>query len=131
MQVNLQVKRDSWWSVRQFAVYTSLGGFSEGDELYISVKFEKSDKESHVLSLSRPADDYAAISGSLEIRLVGYAGRYGGHEVALEEFSLVAGNETYQLTLLNIPPLRIGWREAYAAATCSSISVWIPFRRAF
>lgn len=97
LQVSLGLERDNWWSARRFAVFTSIDGFEEGQELFISAPFENSDRNTPLtLTFFLPE---AEITERFEMRIVPYASRYS-HAVALNGFSLTSDTGTiYNLTL--------------------------------
>lgn len=99
-QVDFKIVRNKWWSARQFAVFTSVDGFNTGDQIFISEEFDNDDRyEEFQLSFILPTERYQSIDGPLEIRIVPYLTRYGGHTVSMTAFSLTSGIETYELTL--------------------------------
>lgn len=97
-QLNLQFRRHSWHAPRQFAVFTSVGGFAATNAVYRSELFENGDLDVALdLSVFLPQSGYGAVSNALEIRVVPYVASYHGHNTSFEAFSLVSGIQMFSL----------------------------------
>ena len=99
VQVNLLVRRSSWWAPRRYAAFTSVSGFTEGTEIFVSESFEHGDNSARTLSFFLPETGFDGLNGPLELRVVAFEARYGGHEAALDGFSLVSGIAHFTLSV--------------------------------
>jgi hypothetical protein len=81
------VNRQDYHSPRRYAVFTSVGGFAAGQEVFLSPLNTDLD-EPRELVVTLP--DTAAYDGlaSVQIRIYGYAANFGGHRTRLAAFKL-------------------------------------------
>ena len=99
VKVALSVQRISYWSAPQYAIFTSVSGFGEGQQVFITPGVSLSDYADHTHSFFLPATGYDGVTGSFEIRVVPFNGRYAGHDTSITGFSLTSGIVTRTLTL--------------------------------
>jgi hypothetical protein len=81
------INRQDYHSPRRYAVFTSVGGFAAGQEVFLSPLNTDLD-EPRELVVTLP--DTAAYDGlaSVQIRIYGYAANFGGHRTRLTAFKL-------------------------------------------
>jgi hypothetical protein len=98
LKVVIDALRISHWSPKQFAIFTSVGGFNEGQEVFITPEVGQQDFSERSFSFFLPHTGYDAIIGDFEIRVVPFNGRYS-HPSSITGFSLISGVPTYMLTV--------------------------------
>lgn len=86
-EVRLRLLRIDYHAPRRYAVFTSIGGFAAGQQVFTAPYNGGTDEIEHVFTLPDTAA-YENLSTSVQFRLVGYAGQYGGHKTSLTSFKL-------------------------------------------
>ncbi len=86
-EVLILLRRIDWHSPRRYAVFTNIGGFSDGKQVFNSERVQHSDDLEIRFNLPDAAE-YENISNKFEIRIVGYSGQWGGHKTSLLGFRL-------------------------------------------
>ena len=81
------INRQDYHSPRRYAVFTSVGGFAAGQEVFVSPLNTELD-EPRELVITLP--DTAAYDGltSIQVRIYGYAANFGGHRTRISAFKL-------------------------------------------
>jgi len=115
------IDRIDYHAPRQYAVFTSVAGFAAGQEILVTPEFtDQSEPREFTFQLPDVADyDTAA---TIEIRLYGFAGQWGGHRTALTAFSLVRD-------VSSLPQIAIGSAtatEGNTGTTTLSFPVTLP-----
>jgi hypothetical protein len=82
------VRRIDYHAPRIYAVMTSVGGFTDGAEVFTSPHNADTADMEYVVTLPTTAA-YAAL-GATELRIYGYSGQYGGHKTSITAFKLRA-----------------------------------------
>ncbi len=98
VKVTFDAQRIEYWSPRQYAIYTSVGGFAEGQEVFITPEVGQEDFSERSFSFFLPNTGYDAISGNFEIRMVPFNSRYS-HSASITGFQLISGVPTFMLTV--------------------------------
>ena len=93
------IDRLDYHAPRRYAVFTSVGGFAEGQEIFVTPEFtDQNAPRDFAFDLpDQPAYDTAT---TVEIRIFGFAGQYGGHRSSLTAFAI--GNESSALPRLAV-----------------------------
>jgi len=86
-ELRFTVRRLDYHAPRRFAALTSLGGLEAGQEVFASERNGDTDDTEYRVTLPSTAA-YQAVAAPLEIRLVPFAGQYGGHRAAITAFKL-------------------------------------------
>ncbi|MFO1481961.1 MAG: hypothetical protein U1F71_01235 [Verrucomicrobiaceae bacterium] len=86
-EVRFTIRRIDYHAPRQYAFFTSIGGFAAGNEIYTSPHFTSVVDEEFVFTLPDTAA-YAAVSDPVELRILGYFGQYGGHKTSITAFKI-------------------------------------------
>lgn len=85
--VQLGIRRIDWHASRRFAVFTSIGGFAAGQEIYDTGRF--TDTVPMMFRFHLPATAaYRNVTGPVEIRIVGYGGQFAFHKASIYAFRL-------------------------------------------
>lgn len=86
-RVRFSINRIDYHAPRQYAVLTSVGGFAAGQEVFTTPHFEEQNEpRDFAFDLpDLPAYDAAT---SIEMRIYGFAGQWGGHRTSLSAFSM-------------------------------------------
>ncbi|NLF38440.1 cadherin-like domain-containing protein [bacterium] len=93
-EVQFTVGQIGYHAPHRFAVLTSVGGFTNGAQVYESRRFDSELPETFTFTLPEtPA--YQRLAGSTEFRIYGYSGAYTGHPAGLNSFRLTARNVTF------------------------------------
>lgn len=96
---NFSIQRIDYHTALQYAVFTSVGGFAEGDELFTTAATSKGDYSNHDHGFIMPLTGYDNLTGAMEIRIYGFNWVYSGHATSLTAFSLQEPPPSYTLTL--------------------------------
>lgn len=86
-EVRFTVRRLDYHAPRRYAVFTGVGGFAAGAEVFDTGRFTDLTDREFVFKLPG-SEAYARVAGRFEFRLVGYGGQYGGHKTSLRAFRL-------------------------------------------
>ncbi|MCG6928796.1 MAG: hypothetical protein LJF30_26260 [Acidobacteria bacterium] len=99
-RVRFTIDRLDYHAPRSYAVFTGVGGFAEGQEVFVTPHFTD---QNAPRDFAFDLPDLAAYdtTTTIEIRLYGFAGQYGGHRSSLTAFAI--GNE-----LAALPRLVVG-----------------------
>jgi hypothetical protein len=85
-------------------VFTSVGGFTSGVEVFDTGRFTDDTDREFVLTLPDTAA-YSNLTSAVTFRLVGYSGQYAGHKTSLRALKLIADFAT-------LPPFE-RWKAGY------------------
>ena len=72
----------------QYAVFSSIGGFNSGDEIFISEYYDFWSVKDVVLSFALPQEGYTAIDGVIEFRVYPFEAQYCRKPVGISGFTL-------------------------------------------
>jgi hypothetical protein len=92
-ELRFTIRRIDYHSPRQYAVFTSVGGFTEGAQVFDTGHFTDDTDREFVFTLPAAAA-YENITGPVTFRLYGYGGQYDGHRTSLRAFRLAANLAT-------------------------------------
>lgn len=87
-EVRFSLLRVGFHAPRRFAWLTSLSGFSAADAIYLSPRIDDDAGEQEFVFTLPDTAAYAALTGAVEFRLLGFAGRFAGHPVAIRAFKI-------------------------------------------
>jgi len=88
-ELSFTIRRIDYHAPRRYALMTSVGGFTDGNQLFSSPRSGSTADQQFSLSLPDTAA-YQAISGPFAIRIYGFSGQWGGHRTSLIQFKLTA-----------------------------------------
>ena len=100
LQVQMSNKRIDFHSARTFALFSSVDGFSEGQELFISPTANKGDLWTHSSSFIFPLAGYGNLSSPVEFRVYPFHVQYGGHKAGLADFDVVDPGPVAPISIL-------------------------------
>lgn len=84
--IQFTIQRSAWHSARRYAVFTSIGGFTSGAQLFDTGRFITTVPQTFAFQLpDTPA--YQGLVGPVEVRIYPYSGQYA-YPTALSAFSL-------------------------------------------
>jgi hypothetical protein len=83
----LSIQRLDYHAPRRYAVFTSVGGFTSGQEIYTTPHFEEQNEPREFVFDLPDAAGFDSVP-SIEVRVYGFAGQWGGHRTSLSAFSL-------------------------------------------
>ncbi|MBX7245518.1 MAG: hypothetical protein K1X53_08460 [Candidatus Sumerlaeaceae bacterium] len=86
-EVQFTVRRIDYHAPRRYAVFTSVGGFADGQQVFVSDRSQSSDNLEYTFRLP-DSPQYENLTGPVEVRIVGFQGQYGGHRTSLTHFKL-------------------------------------------
>lgn len=81
------IQRIDYHAPRQYAVFTSVGGFAAGQEIFTTPHFEEMNEPRDFVFDLPDLPGYGSAT-ALEVRIYGFAGQWGGHRTSLSAFSL-------------------------------------------
>jgi hypothetical protein len=81
------VRRVDFHAPRRYAVFTNIGGFAVGSEVFSTVRFPTTVDQEFVFTLP-DTTAYGALTGPVEFRIVGFAGQFAGHRTSINAFKL-------------------------------------------
>ncbi len=87
-EIRLTLSRIDWHAPRQYAVMTSIDGFSAGSQIFTSTHTYDIGTNLEFTFTLPDTSAYDAVSVPLEFRIYGFRGQYGGHRTSLTEFRL-------------------------------------------
>jgi hypothetical protein len=88
-EVRFSTRRIDFHAPLGYALFTNLTGFAESNALYVSSSVSKDnfDEIEHVLTLPS-SEAFAAIQGTLELRIYAFGAQFDGHATSLTGFKL-------------------------------------------
>ena len=102
-RVVFSFQRHSYHAPRRYAVFTSLGGFAPGDELFSTDTLGHHDEADNQFSFILPLSGYDGLTAPLEFRIVAYSATYAGHDAGFGEFAVVTTAGAHRLVLNPTP----------------------------
>ena len=87
--VRFTIRRVDYHAPRRYAVFTSLGGLTNGAQVFDTGYFTDDTDREFVFTLPNTAA-YSNVTSAVTFRLVGYSGQYAGHKTSLRAFKLSA-----------------------------------------
>ncbi len=84
----LTIRRFDNQGGHQYAVFSSIGGFEDGDEIFISEYYDSWSVKDVVLSFNLPEEGYTAIDDIVEFRVYPFEAQYCGKKIGISGFSL-------------------------------------------
>lgn len=122
-EVRFTIRRIDYHSPRQYAVFTSLGGLTNGAQVFDTGHFTDDTDREFVFTLPNTAA-YSNVTSAVTFRMCGYAGQYAGHRTSLRACKLSADPSLVQ-TAFNLWKFDHGF-PATAAADFDSDNDGIP-----
>jgi hypothetical protein len=86
-EVRFTIRRLDYHSPRQYAAFTSLGGLTNGAQVFDTGHFTDDTDREFVFTLPNTAT-YSNVTTAVTFRICGYSGQYGGHKTSLRAFKL-------------------------------------------
>lgn len=87
--VSVTIRRLDNHGGHQYAVFSSIGGFNSGDEIFVSEYYDSWKVKDIVLSFKLPQEEgYTAIDNVVEFRVYPFQAQYCGKKVAIAGFTL-------------------------------------------
>lgn len=88
-EIRFATRRIGFHSPLGYALFTSIGGFSQANALYISSEVSKDtfDEIEHAIAIPSSAP-FAAVSAPLELRIYAFGAQFDGHSTSLTGFKL-------------------------------------------
>ncbi len=86
-EIELKVQRLDYHAARNYAVFTNVGGFAVGQEVFDSGRFTSTSEQVFTFQLPNTST-YAGLTAAAEIRILPYGGQYSGHDSAITGFKL-------------------------------------------
>jgi hypothetical protein len=103
-EVRFTVRRIDYHSPRAYAAFTSIGGLTNGAQVFDTGRFTDDTDREFIFTLPDAAA-YSNLTSAVTFRLAGYAGQYAGHKTSLRAFKLTAA-------LAALPPFE-QWKAGY------------------
>ncbi len=86
-EVRFTIRRIDYHAPRQYAAFTSIGGFIAGSEIFTTPRFTSSVDQEFVFTLP-DTSAYEGLTGAVEFRLIGFAGQFAGHKTSIAGFKV-------------------------------------------
>ncbi len=102
-KLNFDIQRIDWFAPRTYAVFTSISGFNNGNQIFTTASLDNGDYSNHHFSFIIPPSGYDGLTGPVEFRIYGYQAMYGGHDTALTAFSIEHALPLCTLSLNSAP----------------------------
>jgi hypothetical protein len=112
-EVRFTLQRIDWHAPRDYAVFTSIAGFTNGSQVADTGHFADASADEFIFTLPDSAA-YSNLTNSVTLRLYGYSGQYDGHRTSLLAFKLTADPAT-------LPPFD-RWKMGYGIPTTAANS---------
>jgi hypothetical protein len=97
-KVNFSTQRFSWHAPRRYSLFTSVGGFQPGDEIFTSSTIAHGDLSVVDFDFILPLSGYDAIAGPVEVRLYAHEGSYS-HQTSMVALEIIEPGPLYTLNL--------------------------------
>jgi len=88
-EVRFTIQRIDYHAPREYAVFTSIGGFTNGAQLFDTGHFTDTGADEFVFTLPSTAA-YSNVTAACTFRLYGYSGQYDSHRTSLLGFKLTS-----------------------------------------
>lgn len=98
-KVRFSIQRISWHAPMQYSLFTSIDGFSLGNELFTTESTGKGNFDPLDFTFIMPLTGYGGVTDPVEFRLYAHEAEWGGHETSLTAFSIEQPGTIYTLTL--------------------------------
>jgi len=98
-KVNFSIQRIDWFAPWSYAVFTSIDGFTEGNQLFTSASVDNGDYADNHHSFIIPPSGYDGLTGPVEFRIYGFEARYASHDTKLTAFSIEEAGPVHNLTM--------------------------------
>jgi hypothetical protein len=86
-ELRFTIRRIDFHAPRRYAVFSGIGGFGAGSELFTTARFTSTVDQEFSFTLPDTAA-YGAISGTVEFRIVGFSGQFAGHRTSISSFKI-------------------------------------------
>jgi hypothetical protein len=87
-EVRFTIQRIDWHAPRRYAVMTSMDGFADGSQVFSSNRTVDVGTNLEFVFTLPDTTAYGTVTGSVEFRVYGFSGQYGGHRTSLTAFKL-------------------------------------------
>jgi hypothetical protein len=87
-EMRFTINRQDYHSPRRYAVFTSVGGFAAGQEIFTSPYNYDLDAPREITVVFPDLAAYDGLTGPVQVRIYGFAAQYGGHRTRLAAFKL-------------------------------------------
>jgi len=87
-EMRFTINRQDYHSPRRYAVFTSVGGFAAGQEIFTSSYNYDLDEPREITVTLPDLAAYDGLTGPVNIRIYGFAAQFGGHRTRLAGFKL-------------------------------------------
>jgi hypothetical protein len=88
-EVRFTMRRIDYHAPRRYAAFTSIGGFTNGAQVFDTGYFTDDTDREFVFMLPNSAV-YSNLTSAVTFRVCGYSGQYAGHKTSLRAFKLSA-----------------------------------------
>jgi hypothetical protein len=88
-EVRFTIRRLDYHAPRRYAAFTSIGGLTNGAQVFDTGHFTDDTDREFVVALPNTAA-YSNLTSAITFRVCGYSGQYGGHRTSLRAFKLSA-----------------------------------------
>jgi len=102
-KVNFTVRRIDWHAPRQYAVFSSVTGFTDGNQIFTTQYLDSGNSSPVDFNFILPTAGYNNITSPVEFRIYGYKANWSGHDTSLTAFSITEPTGLYTLTLTSTP----------------------------
>ncbi len=85
-KVIFKINRRDFHAPRRYALFTNVGGFSAGQEVFTSPRLSSTGTTFEIEATLPGTPAYAAVSSNFTLRLVGFGGQFSGHVTRLLGF---------------------------------------------
>ena len=116
------IERDDYWSPVTYSVFSSIGGFAVGQELFTTPDLGNSDYNEASFEFVLPIAGFSGVTSPVEFRVVAYGARYN-HDLSLAELSITGSGPIFSPDMLDVdfrgvdPALNTPWNFTNNLAT--------------
>ena len=100
-KVKFSIQRIDWFAPRSYSLFTSVGGFVEGEQLFTTVSVGNGDYAEHQYSFIMLPIGYDGLTGPIEFRIYACEARYANHDTKLTAFSVEQAAPVHTLTIIS------------------------------
>jgi hypothetical protein len=87
-ELRFTIERQDFHAPRRYAVFTSVGGFAPGQEIFLSGYNRDQGQPREYVVRFPDSTAYDGLTAPLQIRIYGFAAQFGGHRARLSAFKL-------------------------------------------
>ncbi len=97
-KINFTIRRIDWHAPRQYAVFSSVGGFADGNQIFTTHYLDSGNSSPVDFNFILPSSGYN-VSSPVTFRIYGYKANWSGHDTSLTAFSITEPTGLYTLDL--------------------------------